>query len=253
MTTRRRVKAARPQLVAVIASPADLDAAVAMKQPPDLFELRLDSLSPVTSRLEKKIFRLRTPLIITARDPHEGGTGKLSFEKRSDLLLRFLPRARYIDVELRSAHNFESLLARAKKQKIGRILSYHNFQSTPTSRSLYAKARVAGSLGADIFKVATRTDSPAAVARLIDFVTHKDTRHAGGSRGDQRRIDLARRRSTRRPRAGLSVSAMGMGKLGAISRLLLAGCGSVLNYASLGQPNVEGQLSVTLLRSALGR
>ena len=214
--------------MAVIRSSADLDVAIAMKRQPDLFELRLDSLSPITSQLEKKISRLRTPLIITARDPREGGIGKLSFEKRSDLLLEFLPRARYVDVELRSARKFESLLARAQKQQISRILSYHNFKSTPTSRSLYAKARTAGSLGADIFKVATRTDTPAAVARLIDFIAHKEVDH-------------------------LSISAMGIGTLGAISRLLLARCGSVLNYASLGQPNVEGQLSVALLRSALGR
>jgi 3-dehydroquinate dehydratase I len=213
--------------VAVIASATDLDAAVAIKRTPDLFELRLDSLSPLTSRLEKKISRLRAPLIITARDPREGGTGDLSFEKRSGLLLGFLPRARYIDVELRSARKFEFLLVSAQKQKIGRILSYHNFNSTPTSRSLCAKARTARSLGADIFKVATRTDTPAAVARLIDFVAHKD-------------VDL-------------SISAMGIGKLGAISRVLLARCGSVLNYASLGQPNVEGQVPVALLRSALGR
>jgi 3-dehydroquinate dehydratase I len=227
MTTRKRVKASQPQIVAVIASPADLNAAIALKQLPDLFELRLDSLSPLSSRLEKKIFRLRAPLIITARDPREGGIGKLSFEKRSGLLIAFLSRARYIDVELRSAHKFESLLARAQKQKISRILSYHNFKSTPTSRSLYAKARMARSLGADVFKVATRTDLPAAVARLIDFIMHKN-------------IDLP-------------VSAMGMGRLGVLSRLLLARSGSVLNYASLGRPNAEGQTSIALLRSALGR
>src|ERR1700730_11973170 len=113
MTTRRPVKTARPQLVAVIASSADLDAAIAMKRQPDLFELRLDSLFPITSQFEKKISRLRAPLIITARDPREGGIGKLSFEKRSELLLEFLPRARYVDVELRSARKFEYLLARA--------------------------------------------------------------------------------------------------------------------------------------------
>jgi 3-dehydroquinate dehydratase-1 len=226
MTTRKRVKASEPQIVAVIASPADLKAAIALKQLPDLFELRLDSLFPITSRLEKRIFRLRAPLIITARDPREGGTGGLSFEKRCELLLRFLPRAKYIDVELRSARKFKSLLARAQKNNIRRVLSYHDFQSTPTSRSLCAKARIASSLGADVFKVATRTDNPAAVARLIDFIAHKDLY--------------------------LLISAMGIGKLGAISRLLLARCGSVLNYASLGEPNVEGQLSVALLRSAIG-
>lgn len=225
MTTRRRVKALRPKLVAVIASSADLDAAVAMKQLPDLFELRLDSLFPITNRLEKKFSRLRAPLIITARDPREGGIGNLSLEKRHALLQRFLTQAAFIDVELRSARDFRSLLAEAKKRKVRRILSYHNFKSTPSSRSLCAKAQQAKALSADIFKVATRTDAPAALSHLVDFVTNKNV--------------------------SLPVSAMGIGKLGGISRLLLARCGSVLSYASLERPNVEGQLSIEMLRSAL--
>ncbi len=227
MTTRRSGKVARPRLVAVISSPADLAAAVALKELPDLFELRLDSLSPITDRDEKKISRLRAPLIITARDPREGGTGNLSLKARRDLLQRFLPRAKYVDVELRAAREFESLLAQAQKRKVRRILSYHNFESTPSSRSFRAKLKLAKTLGADVFKVATRTDSPPALGRLVDFLTNNQV--------------------------GVAISAMGIGKLGPISRLLLARCGSVLNYASLGRPNVEGQLSIALLRSALGR
>ena len=225
MTTRRRGKVGRPQLVAVIASSVDLKTAITMKEPPDFFELRLDSLSRITPRVEKYIPRLRAPLIITARDPREGGVGNLSLQERSDLLQRFLRRADYIDVELRAARKFESLLAEAQKRKIRRILSYHNFKSTPSSRGLQAKAKLAKAMGADIFKVATRTDTPAALSRLVDFVTNND-------------VDVA-------------LSAMGIGKLGAISRLLLARCGSVLNYASLGQPNVEGQLSIAMLRAAV--
>jgi len=49
------------------------------------------------------------------------------------------------------------------------------------------------------------------------------------------------------------VSAMGIGRLGAISRLLLASYGSVLNYGSLRRAQVEGQLPIELLRSALRR
>jgi 3-dehydroquinate dehydratase I len=227
MTTRRTGKVGRPRLVGVIAAQADLRHALAIRPLPDFFELRLDALSPITSRDEKSIARLRAPLIITARDPREGGVGNLSIEERRDMLLRFLPRAEYIDVELQSGREFKSLLTEAKKRKVGLILSYHNFKATPSSRSLCAKAERAKILGADIFKVATRTDTPAAAAQLIDLVTNH-------------RIDLP-------------ISAMGIGKLGAISRLLLARCGSVLNYASLGQPNVEGQLPLAVLRSALSR
>jgi 3-dehydroquinate dehydratase-1 len=225
--------------VAVIASAADLRTALAIRHLPDLFELRLDSLSPISAVAEKKISRLRAPIIITARDPREGGIGKLSLEDRRALLLRFLPYAKYIDIELQAAREFKSLLSQAKKRKVRLILSYHNFKATPSSRSLCAKAKRAKAFGADIFKVATRTDAPAALGQLVDFLTSSDSARAG-------RAGARRRRTSRIP-----LAVMGIGKLGAISRVLLARCGSVLNYASLGQPNVEGQHSFWMLRAAL--
>src|SRR5579864_4836500 len=237
MTTRRTGKVGRPRLVAVISSWADLQAAIAIRQPPDFFELRLDSLSPIPRHAETKISRLRAPLIITARDPREGGLGNLSIETRRALLLRFLPHAEYIDVELRTARQFKSILAQAQKRKVRLILSYHNLKATPSSRSLCAKAKLAKDAGADIFKVATRTDTPAALAKLIDFITSC----SGKRTSDSKRV------------ARIRLAVMGIGKLGAISRLLLLRCGSVLNYGSVGQPNVEGQLPVEVLRSALPR
>src|SRR5256885_3365927 len=245
MTTRKPVKVADQLIVGVIASPADLRFAIGMRQPPDLFELRLDYLCGMADQLERKmstrapepshrrplnsptISQLPAPIIITARDPREGGVNNLSLSERRDLLLRFLPYAKYVDVELRSARVFKSLLARARNQNVRRILSFHNFKSTPSPRSLRSKAALAKVRGADIFKVATRTDTPATLARLVDFVTE--------------------------PGVDLPVSAMGIGKLGAISRLLLARCGSVLNYAALHRSQVEGPLPIELLRSALRR
>jgi 3-dehydroquinate dehydratase-1 len=231
MTTRRPVKTANQLIVGVIASPADFRFAGASGQPPDLFELRLDHLFGMLDQLERKMSILsgrrgeRGPIIITARDPREGGANNLSLSERRDLLLRFLPYAKFVDIELRSARAFKSLLSRARKQKVRRILSFHNFKSTPSPRSLRAKAALAKAHGADIFKVATRTDTPAELARLVDFVTDKD-------------VDVP-------------VSAMGIGKLGTTSRLLLARAGSVLNYASLHHSQIEGQLPMDVLRSAL--
>jgi 3-dehydroquinate dehydratase-1 len=235
MTTRRTVKRASQLIVGVIASPADLRFAIAMRQPPDVFELRLDHLCGMADQLERKMSILSAPIIITARDPREGGANNLSLPKRRDLLLRFLPYAKYVDVELRSARAFKLLLARARKQKVRRILSFHNFRSTPSPRSLRAKAALAKAHGADIFKVATRTDKLPELARLVDFLL-------------QTNVDSSRRSSAK---ADLAVSAMGIGKLGAISRLLLARGGSVLNYASLHRSQIEGQLPLEVLRSAL--
>jgi 3-dehydroquinate dehydratase I len=225
MIMRRPVKGSLPKLVGVIASAADLRAAMKMKRLPDLFELRLDYLWPAITQLEKKIPSLRAPLIITARAPREGGANNLSLERRRDLLLRFMPYTEYVDIELGGSGALGAVLERARKHKIRRILSYHNFKSTPSSRSLYAKARMAKRNGADIFKIATRTETYPALGRLVDLLTS----HA----------------------VKLPLSAMGIGRLGPLSRLLLARCGSVLNYAAITHPNVEGQTSLDLLRSAL--
>jgi 3-dehydroquinate dehydratase I len=213
----------RPRVVGVIASRVDLDRAVRMRRPPDLFELRLDCLTAVLiDRLENTLPKLGAPLIITARHRQEGGAGKLSLRKRRALLTRFLTRAAYVDVELRSARAMRSLLALARKKKICRIISFHSFKSTPSARLLSAKAREAKALRADIFKVATRTDKPIELERLLDFTTNS--------------------------RVSLPLAVMGLGRLGAISRVLLARAGSVLVYASIGTvTGIEGQLSLEQL------
>jgi len=225
MTARKPVKRLRqlPRLVAVIMSRADLDSAIRLRKPPDLFELRLDQLAGDLDAVENKVSKLRTPLIVTARHPQEGGANKLSTRHRRDLLFRFLHRARYVDVELRSASALRSILKLAGTRNVRRIISYHNLKSTPYSETLQTKARAAKSWGADIFKVATRTDTPAQLARLLYFMTNED-------------VDLA-------------ISIMGIGKLGALSRVFLAHCGSALVYASLGKNNIEGQMSLEQLRA----
>ena len=228
-TPRRRLR-----VVGVITSSPELDFAIRMNEPPDLFELRLDRLvrppspgygvaSVIDHRLENKISRLRAPLVITARHPMEGGANRLSPLQRHNLLARFLSWARYIDVELRSAPVFVSLLRLARRQNVRRIISVHHLKSTPSPTRLRAQARAAKTYGADFFKVATRTDTPAQLTRLIDFAAAKN-------------VDIA-------------VSAMGIGKLGTASRVLLACGGSALVYVSLGRSDIEGQMSLDQLRA----
>jgi 3-dehydroquinate dehydratase-1 len=193
-----------------------------LPEPPDLLELRLDHFWGKTGALEKSLPGLRVPLIITARHPGEGGANHLSLNQRRALLARFLPHARYLDVELRSARSLRELLARARKNNVGIIISFHDLESTPSVRSLEAKARAAIGRGADVFKVATRVDSPAQLQRLLDFL-------AGHG-------------------ANIKVSAMGIGKLGLKSRRELMRGGSVLNYAHLGRRQIVGQPSLATLR-----
>jgi 3-dehydroquinate dehydratase-1 len=220
MTAQRRVKTPRPLIVGVIASPADLERALHIGKSPDLFELRLDCIGDLVN--EEEFSTLCAPLIVTARDPREGGANNLPIQKRQKLLRRFLPQAAFIDIELRSANALRSTVALARKQSVGLILSFHDFQSTPSLGSLRAMARKAKSLGADVFKVATRTDTPEQLTRLLDFIGNTN-------------LDLP-------------LSVMGIGNLGLKSRRELMRRGSILNYAHLGRSLTPGQSSLEHLR-----
>ncbi len=218
------MKQPSPATVAVIFSAADLERAITLRVPPDLFELRLDALAPAIARLEEKAKKLRAPLIITARHPSEGGANRLRPRTRDALLRQFLPYATFIDVELRSGLAFADLLLEARKRSIRLIISLHNLTGTPTARHLDEMARTAGKLNPDILKVATRTDSPTQFARLRDFAE----RHRGAQR----------------------LAVMGIGKLGSRFREEFSKT-SVLNYVHLGKNCVDGQLSLDQLQRLL--
>ena len=207
-----------PRIVGVIFSLSDLRRAVRLRRPPDFFELRLDALVRHLDEIETTNFS--APLILTARDPREGGANDLTTRARRDLLLRFLPRAHSIDVELRSAPALHSVLDLARARKLQRIISFHNFQDTPTVSRLREKARAAKAFSADIFKIATRTDTGTQLKRLLDF------------------YDSAR----------MPVAAMGLGRLGRTARRGLLQRGSILNYVHLGGTEIAGQPSLSDIR-----
>ena len=217
-------RAAPPQIVGVIFSRADLERALRLRNRPDLFELRLDALGPGAD-LSRAAEKLRAPLIITARHPLEGGANELSLRQRRDLLFQFLPAAAYLDIELRSARALTPLLKQAGARNTRTILSIHDFTKTPTRARLHSMARAARSLGANIFKVATRTETRAELERLLDLLGLQD--------------------------AKMKVAVMGMGRLGRTSRVQSALRGSALSYVGLGESRVPGQLSLIQLRRAL--
>lgn len=216
----------KPRIVGVIFSRSDFQRALRMRNPPDLFELRLDRLNDCITEIADHVARLPAPLIITARDPREGGAGHLSAQRRRALLLGFLSRAEYVDLELRSAGSFGPVLQSAAAGRVRTIISFHDFKTTPAAKRLDEIAAGARSLGADVVKIATRTDTRSQMQTLLDFYD----RHGRQS----------------------PVAAMGIGKFGRASRLELARRGSVLNYAHLGSAAVSGQLSVQDLRRILG-
>jgi 3-dehydroquinate dehydratase-1 len=218
-------KSAKPKIAGVISCRADLARALRLRTPPDLFELRLDAFSPRTDAIRSRIGKLGAGIIITARHPREGGANELSARKRRQMLLAYLPQAAWVDIEVRSASAMAAVFQAARRNGVRTIISFHDLKGTPGGTRLDELAHQAATLGADLFKVATRTDTPAQFARLLDFFE--------------------------RSRGGQNVAEMGIGKLGRKSRLELARLGCPLNYAHLGAPRVAGQLSIPELRRAL--
>ena len=211
-----------PQVVAVISNFAELSRAKRLRQPPDLFELRLDGLSEALRELDRSIGRLRAPLILTARHPAEGAQQRLPRRHRAELLLRFLPRATYVDVELRSLAELAEVIAEAGRRQVRRIVSVHDLRRTPSVDAMLRLGARATAASPDVFKLVTRVDTPAGVDRLLTA------------------FEILR--------TSFPVSAMGVGRFGRESRVELFARGSVLNYAHLGGGQVEGQLSLPELR-----
>jgi 3-dehydroquinate dehydratase I len=214
-----------PQIVGVIFSRTDFERGLRMRNPPDLFELRLDRLNDCLEEIQGDVARLPAPLIITARDPREGGAAGLTARRRRELLLEFVSRAAYIDIELRAIRSFAAVLQAEAVAGIRKIISFHDFNSTPPAARLDEIAANARTSGADVLKIATRTDTESQKRALLDF------------------YDRHRRQGP--------VAAMGIGKFGRASRLELARRGAALNYAHLGSASVPGQLSVRDLRRVI--
>ena len=210
------------QIVGVIFSRADLRRAVRMANPPDLFEVRLDALIDRLDETKTAIEKLRRPLIMTARHPREGGENKLSLRERRALLLQFMPDAAYVDIELRSAPALTGIWDEARARGIRRIISFHDLAGTPGRAELDRIAGAAQSLGADVLKIATLTDSHLQCGRLLEFFVERSSQ--------------------------LPIAAMGIGRLGRIARRELIRRGSILNYARLGRASVAGQPSLSEIR-----
>ena len=147
----------------------------------------------------------------------------MSAAARRAALLELLPAAALVDVEIRSLGGMRQVLSEARKAGVGVIASFHDFQKTPTASRLEDLVKQAADTGADVLKIATQTNTPGDVARLLDLLE-----------------------KTPRP-----LAVMGMGPLGMASRVMLAAAGSVLNYGWLHHPNVTGQWSAKDLRGIL--
>ncbi len=192
----------------------------------DLVEVRLDYLKEL-NRFDD-LAAIEKPIIVSCPPKNEGGVFEGTEEGRSRLLLKALPPADYITVEMRMEEAVrETLIADAKKQRTKIIISFHDFDQTPSLEELSAIVDEQRVMGADVAKVACKAKtSDDAVTMLRLLAVKKD---------------------------GGPIIAIAMGDHGVLTRSLGPALGACLTYAAVDGAHVAapGQSSVAAMKTKL--
>lgn len=188
----------------------------------DLVEFRIDMLARRSphGELERELSLFAERAIFTVRTKKEGGGFRGNEAQRLDLISRLADlRPAYLDVELSTAKANEKW-RKSLPDDVKRIVSWHDFEGTPSLQSLRSKAEQEMGLGslAKVVTTARSVDDNVATLTLC---------------GDE---------------PGKIVSFC-MGELGTVSRVVSMAVGAPLVYASIPNEAVApGQLSVSTMR-----
>lgn len=229
VSSKNLLMSSRPLAVGAISDAAGLEhfcqlSATARAELCDVAELRLDLLKLPAQDLRARLAGNEVPLLLTARHPAEGGQGPEDPAGRAAMIEPLLDLAALIDLELRSAMQMQSTIQKARAVGVPVIGSFHDFQATPSDDVLLGAVNFAQQAGLDAVKFATYLNTQEDLTRLMKL--------AGGTHR-------------------LRLSVMGMGPWGRVSRLVLAKCGSLLNYGFIGTSNAPGQWPVARLKELL--
>ncbi len=215
-----------PLTVATVTQKADLDflegAGIVTAE---VLEFRLDNLFDSAEAATKVMRTVENPALLTVRRADEGGASDIPDETRLALYSQQLDAVELIDTEISSleSSSFAGFADIVQKADVKLVASFHDFESWPGIDVIKAKVDAAYELGAEVPKIAIVIDEMKdlfTLAQLVEF--HRSE--------------------------GRLISAMGMGPLGKVSRLLLAKAGSCLNYGYLHTPNAPGQWSADDLK-----
>jgi 3-dehydroquinate dehydratase-1 len=200
---------------------ARLTADKALKLGADILELRIDALQdPDVQEVINFIDSLDGRVIATNRTAREGGLFKGSEEERTEILSDVAGHARFVDIELQTE---EKLRSRVIKKSGSSIVSFHDFEKTPSVEELLEIVRQEKELG-DLAKFAVMPRN------LEDTLTVFQV--------------LLQMEDT----IGIS-----MGDLGGYTRVTAGLFGSPITYASLDGGSAPGQLDLKTTRLFLDK
>jgi len=199
----------------------------------DIIELRLDymgsELLDALDRLKDFVKYTSVPLIATNRHAGQGGMWNLSEEQRINVLLKAAEAGfTYVDFEL-VTEGLRDVVGAVKTYGARVIISFHDFNSTPSLSELERIVRAEVEAGADICKVVTMANG------LDDSIKCLILTYEVSQKYD--------------------VICFAMGRYGLLSRVLSPIFGASFTYASLGVgfETASGQLTIEDLREIYGR
>jgi 3-dehydroquinate dehydratase-1 len=188
----------------------------------DFAEVRLDLIDDLSFKSLEKIIDKNNNLIITFRPDVD----KLDEEIRISYLFKAIEYGvHYIDIEIETEQKMiKSIIDRAKNSNTKIIISYHNYDKTPSIKNLYKIIEICRNYGADFIKIATLINT------VKDSITH---------------MEILKKEK--------NIIAVGMGKMGKITRLMSLFMGSPFTYASLSdeEKTADGQLDYKKMRIIL--
>lgn len=217
-----------PLIVGCVGSEAQLRRC-AQRLPPhcDLLEVRLDLTGLCQGEwmaLCAAIRKRGMPVLLTIRDESEGGGWRGREAERLALYLAGLKSVSAVDVEI-GAPALALLVEAARRRGVKVVGSFHDFGGTPDLARLARVEARGRRMGADVVKIAAMVKISSDLARLMAVPAQ----------------------------ATGPICVLGMGPLGAVSRVALPCAGSCLAYGSLGKATAPGQLTCRELARELVR
>ena len=212
-------------------------AAVAARGP-DLLEWRVDFFDAIADAgaVERTAADLKRaaggiPILLTRRSAREGGEAIAASEAQVLQAYRAACSAGHVDLVDYEMDNDAAQVREVRELSrmagVQLVLSFHDFRATPDAEALFRRFEQAGSLGADIAKVAVMPQSRADVLALL----------------------AATERASRA--LPIPIVSMAMGPLGAVTRACGWLFGSALTFAVGERASAPGQMPIADVRAVI--
>jgi 3-dehydroquinate dehydratase-1 len=197
----------------------------------DLFEIRLDYLEETDIKELKKLKKITSkPFIFTNRKKEEGGRFKGTEAQRTDILLKALDVSpEYIDIELDTTEDLrDNIIKIAKNKGIKVIVSFHDFEKTPSFTDLEEKLIKINFSQCDLAKIVATPKTKDDVKLLLNLycLTEKNK---------------------------INLIAFSMGEMGKISRVACLALGAPFTYTapSGSRKTAPGQIPIKKMKKII--